>query len=101
MRVRTAKTLAERIDLYYFKRATGLRRWRYLLSAALPLVAVIWVSVFAASGNRMPYSAGPVSAAHAFAEYRCEVCHAGAADRGTPGDPRMPRLGFRSHTTDQ
>ena len=37
MRVRTAKQRAQRIDLYYFKRAHGMRRWRYVLSAAVPL----------------------------------------------------------------
>lgn len=95
MRVRTAKKLAQRIDLYYFRRARGLRRWRLVLSAALPLAALLWISVFAAAGSRQPFSAGPVSSAHAFAELRCEVCHTGGGSR-TPGDPRA----FRAHTTD-
>ena len=90
MRVRTAKTLAERIDLNYFKHARGLRRWRYVLSAAAPLVVILWVSAFAAAGSRAPYSPGPVSTAHAFAEMRCEVCHTGSAATAK----------FRSHTTE-
>lgn len=90
MRVRTAKTLAERIDLHYFKRAHGMRRWRILLSAAAPLAALLWVAALTASGSRTAYSPGPVSAAHAFAEKRCEVCHASSAGPQT----------FRSHTTD-
>src|SRR5215207_339967 len=90
MRVRTAKTLAQRIDLYYFKRARGMRRWRYLLSAAAPLVALAWVSGFAAAGSRAPYSPGPVSGAHAFTELRCEACHAGST----------APVSFRAHTTD-
>jgi predicted CXXCH cytochrome family protein len=90
MRVRTAKSLARRIDLYYFTRARGMRRWRYLLSAAAPLAALLWVSAFAAAGNRTPYSPGPVSTAHAFVEMRCDACHAGAT--------ATPR--FRAHTTD-
>ena len=90
MRVRTAKTLAERIDLNYFKHARGLRRWRYVLSAAVPLAAVLWVSAYAAAGSRTPYSPGPVSTAHAFAEMRCEVCHTGSTVTAK----------FRSHTTD-
>src|SRR5476651_993598 len=90
MRVRTAKQLAERIDLNYFKHSRGLTRWRILLSAALPIVALLWVAGFAATGSRRPYSAGPVSSAHAFAEMRCEVCHTGAA----------APAGFRAHTTD-
>ncbi|HET7694443.1 MAG TPA: hypothetical protein VFK57_01945 [Vicinamibacterales bacterium] len=94
MRIRTAKTLAERIDLHYFKRAHGMRRWRYVLSAAAPLAAALWVAALMAAGSRTPYSPGPVSAAHAFAENRCEVCHAGSA----PGSP--PASAFRAHTTD-
>ena len=95
MRVRTAKTLARRIDLYYFKRAHGMRRWRILLSMALPVAALLWVTAFAAAGSRAPYSAGPVSSAHAFAEMRCEVCHTGGAD------PRKAEARpFRAHTTD-
>jgi predicted CXXCH cytochrome family protein len=93
MRVRTAKTLAERIDLHYFKRARGLRRWRYVLSAAAPLAALLWVAAVTATGRRTPYSPGPVSAAHAFAEQRCEVCHAGAP-------AGQPPPAFRAHTTD-
>jgi predicted CXXCH cytochrome family protein len=90
MRVRTAKSLAERIDLHYFKRAHGMRRWRTVLSAAAPLAALLWVGALTASGSRRAYSPGSVSAAHAFAENRCEVCHT------APPNPSA----FRSHTTD-
>jgi hypothetical protein len=90
MRVRTAKQRAERIDLNYFKHAHGLKQWRILLSAALPAAALLWVSAYAAAGSRAPYSAGPVSSAHAFAEIRCELCHARAAATAD----------FRAHTTD-
>jgi predicted CXXCH cytochrome family protein len=94
MRVRTAKKLAQRIDLYYFKHAHGMRRWRILLSIALPIAAVIWVSGLAAAGSRRAYSAGPVSSAHAFAETKCEACHGGGRAAAVP--PPM----FRAHTTD-
>ena len=87
MRVRTAKQRAQRIDLNYFKHPHGLTRWRILLSLALPIAALAWVGVLAASGSRASYSPGPVSTAHAFAERRCEVCHRGAA-------------GFRAHTAE-
>ena len=90
MRVRTAKQRAQRIDLNYFKHTHGLKRWRILLSLALPLAALLWVSAFAAAGSRTPYSAGLVSSAHAFAERRCEVCHTRTA----------ATAGFRAHTTD-
>ena len=97
MRVRTAKQRAQRIDLDYFKRAHGLKRWRVRLSLALPMAALLWVSAYAAAGSRAPYSAGLVSSAHAFAENRCEVCHTGSAD---PRIPRDPRPWFLAHTTD-
>src|SRR3954471_24939018 len=91
MRVRTAKQRAQRIDLYYFTRARGMKRWRLLLSMAVPLIALAWVSAAAFAGGRSAYSAGPVSSAHAFAETRCEVCHS-AADA---------TAGFRAHTTEK
>jgi predicted CXXCH cytochrome family protein len=89
MRTRTAKTLARRIDLNYFKRARGMRRWRGLLSLAIPAAALLWLGTMAAAGDRTAYSSGPVSAAHAFAETKCEVCH-------TPVD-----TSFRAHVTDK
>src|SRR5258708_29143410 len=100
MRVRTAKQRAQRIDLDYFKHPHGLKRWRMLLSIALPLAALLWVSAYAAAGNRQPYSAGPVSSAHAFAEMRCEVCHTGRTVPRVARDPRPATAGFRAHTTD-
>jgi hypothetical protein len=90
VRVRTAKALARRIDLDYFKHPHGLRRWRYVLSAALPLLGILWIGGYAAAGSRKPYSAGPVSTAHAFTERKCEACHA-----------RSPApVGYRAHVTD-
>jgi|KBSSwiStaDraftv2_1062776.scaffolds.fasta_scaffold116784_1 hypothetical protein len=91
MRIRTAKQRAQRIDLYYFKHARGMRRWRLVLSIVVPLAALLWVSALAVAGSRAPYSAGPVSSAHAFAEMRCEVCHTTA----------NATAGFRAHTTDK
>jgi Doubled CXXCH motif (Paired_CXXCH_1) len=100
MRVRTAKQRAQRIDLDYFKRRHGLARWRILLSSILPIAALAWVTALAASGSRTPYSAGPVSAAHAFAERRCEVCHTGVTEASPARSPRARAAGFRAHTTD-
>ena len=75
MRTRTAKKLAQRIDLNYFKRPQGMRRLRMLLSIAAPAVGLLWLGGMALAGSRTPYSSGPVSSAHAFAEQKCEVCH--------------------------
>lgn len=87
MRIRTAKKLAQRIDLSYFKRPHPLRRWRTLLSIAAPFVGLVWLGSMAAAGNRAPYSSGPLTSAHAFAEMKCETCHV----RDTV---------FRAHVTD-
>jgi predicted CXXCH cytochrome family protein len=87
MRTRTAKKLAQRIDLSYFKRPHPLRRWRTLLSIAAPVAGLLWLGGFAIAGSRAPYSSGPVSTAHAFAELRCEVCH-------------VRDTSFRAHVTD-
>lgn len=75
MRTRSAKKLAQRIDLNYFKHAHGMRRWRTLLSVAAPLSGLVWLGGMAGAGSRAPYSSGPVSPAHAFVEMKCEVCH--------------------------
>lgn len=75
MRTRSAKKLAQRIDLSYFKRPHPLRRWRTLLSIAAPLLGLLWLGGMAAAGSRAPYSSGPLSTAHAFTELRCETCH--------------------------
>ena len=101
MRVRTAKQRAQRIDLDYFKRSNGMQRARVLLSIVLPIAALLWIGGVTAAGSRRPFSAGPVSRSHAFAEGRCEVCH-----RTTPTDEmaREPsataKRSFRRHTTD-
>ena len=105
MRIRTAKQRAQRIDLYYFTHARGMRRLRILLSAALPVAALLWIGGMAAAGSRQPYSAGPVSSAHAFAEAKCEVCHRSAAEhaeqRGMAAEhAEHAERRFRRHTTD-
>jgi hypothetical protein len=97
MRIRTAKQRAQRIDLDYFKHSHGMRRSRILLSIVLPLAAVAWIGGVALAGSRKPYSAGPVSRAHAFAEQRCEVCHRTA---GTDRADAVSEPFFRRHTSD-
>jgi predicted CXXCH cytochrome family protein len=75
-RVRTTKNLAKRIDMQYFARPHPLRRWRFLLSVALPLIGVVWLlSHWVVSQE--PFSSGPVSASHAAFVTRCALCHTG------------------------
>jgi len=87
MRTRSAKKLAQRIDLEYFKHAGGMRRWRTLLSVLAPVAGLLWLGGMAAAGSRAPYSSGPVSAAHAFVEMKCETCH-------------LRDTSFRAHVTE-
>jgi hypothetical protein len=87
-RTRTAKSLARRIDMNYFKRLHPFRRWRLLLSIGAPLVVLLFLGAFAAAGSRAPYSSGPVSAAHQVFGQRCELCHTTAT------------TAFRAHVSD-
>jgi len=87
-RTRTAKALAQRIDMSYFKRRAPLRRWVLLLSMAAPVAALLWIGGVAATGSRAPFSSGPVAHTHAVFGERCERCHV------------TPMAAFRSHVTD-
>jgi hypothetical protein len=74
-RTRTTKKLAQRIDLDYFKRPSPLRRWRFLLSVAAPVLAVACIAWFAIRSDRRVYSAGNLSFAHAVLTKQCSACH--------------------------
>jgi predicted CXXCH cytochrome family protein len=87
-RTRTAKALAQRIDLNYFKRPHPFRRWKLALSVAAPGVVLLWLGGMAAGGSKAPYSSGEVSRAHQVFGGRCERCHV--------TESRM----FRAHVTD-
>jgi predicted CXXCH cytochrome family protein len=87
-RTRTAKSLARRIDLDYFKRSNAFGRWTLVLSMAIPSLVLLWLAGMAAAGSNAPYSSGPVSAAHQVFGERCERCHVTQART------------FRAHVTD-
>ena len=87
-RTRTAKALAQRIDLNYFKRPHPFRRWKWILSIAVPAAALLWLGGSAAGGSKAPYSSGPVSASHQIFGDKCERCHV-----------TQVRI-FRAHVTD-
>jgi predicted CXXCH cytochrome family protein len=75
-RTRTTKTLAKRIDLQYFTQATPFRRWRLVLSIALPVLALAWIlGQHATAHPQRPYSSGPLSPAHAVFTSQCNLCH--------------------------
>lgn len=72
---RTTKSRAQRIDLNYFKRAHPLRRWRFWLSLAGPLVAILWLAWYGLARDNRVYSGGRMSAAHAVLTAKCDACH--------------------------
>ncbi len=87
-RTRTAKALAQRIDLNYFKRSHPFRRWKLVLSMAVPALVLLWLGGMAAGGSKAAYSSGPVSAAHQVFGDKCERCHVTQSRT------------FRAHVTD-
>ncbi|HEX4074323.1 MAG TPA: hypothetical protein VHX49_02880 [Candidatus Acidoferrales bacterium] len=76
---RTTKTIAQRIDLNYFKRPSRWRTWRFALSVALPCLAVAWLAVYAVARNNHVYSSGKMSPAHAVLTPQCGACHVSRA----------------------
>ena len=74
-RTRTTKKLAQRIDLNYFKRPHPLRHWRFVLSVALPALAVAWLAWYGIRRDHRVYSAGALSSAHAVLTKQCAACH--------------------------
>lgn len=72
---RTTKKLAQRIDLNYFKRPHPFRRWRFWLSVAAPLMAILWLAWYGVAGNNRVYSGGRISPAHAVLATKCDACH--------------------------
>jgi predicted CXXCH cytochrome family protein len=88
-RERTAKRIAQRIDIGYYRRLHPLRRWRLWLSLAAVGAALLWVGGLAALGREDAYSSGPVSRPHSVFGDACAACHIGQDG------------GFRRHVTDE
>ena len=85
----TSKIRAKRIELHYFKRLHPFRRFKLILTIAVPAVAAGWLIVLAARGDQRVYNSGPVSTAHAMFEVQCGQCHVpGRAGTGQPGPAR-------------
>jgi hypothetical protein len=72
---RSTKKRAQRIDLNYFKRPHPFRQWRFWLSVAVPVLAVLWLAWHGLTGNPRVYSAGQMSSAHAVLGAKCNACH--------------------------
>ncbi len=74
-RTRTTKTVAQRIDLNYFKRPTPFKRARLILVILAPLLAIGWIAWRGFSRDSRVYSSGRMSEPHAVLEKQCAVCH--------------------------
>ncbi len=83
-RVRTAKSVAKRIDLQYFARLHPFRRWKLWLSIGVPALALLWIFRANIVGHQSVYSPGPVSEAHAVFGDRCNLCHVSNASFRAP-----------------
>ena len=83
----TSKIRAKRIELEYFKRLHPFRRWKLILTIAVPAIAAAWLLVLAARGDQRVYNSGPLSTGHAMFDVRCGQCHVNCPsgkDRGSP-----------------
>jgi hypothetical protein len=74
-RTRTTKTVAQRIDLNYFKRPTQFKRTRLFLVILAPLLALGWLAWQSFVRDPHVYSSGRMSGAHAVLEKQCAACH--------------------------
>jgi hypothetical protein len=79
-RIRTAKTLAKRIDLQYFAKLNPFRRWKLLLSIGLPVVAAVWLIGETVFSKQQIYTSGPLSSSHAVFGKQCSLCHVRGAN---------------------
>ncbi len=72
---RDSKSLAERIDINYWRQPHPLRQFKWWLSGAAVMVAAGWLIFAVVSGNQRIFSAGPLSVAHSMFENDCATCH--------------------------
>jgi hypothetical protein len=80
----TTKVRAKRIALQYFTRPHPFRRWKTILSLAVPALGALWLVVSAVREDQRLYNGGPVSTAHAMFETECRLCHGPGPAPGTP-----------------
>src|SRR5262245_57297763 len=96
MSSRTSKSLAERIDINYWKEPHPFRRWKMRLSLAAGFVAIVWLGWNTVRGDQRIFYAGPLAPVHQMFESDCSLCHTepwqparrlfggGRSDRSTP-----------------
>jgi hypothetical protein len=73
---RDPKTLSDWIQLDYFRRPRGLRRWRSWLGWGTLIACALAVGVILVlPRGKVAFQAGPVSSAHSLFHGDCERCH--------------------------
>jgi predicted CXXCH cytochrome family protein len=74
-RTRTTKSIAERIDLGYWRRPHPFRVWKFRLSVLAASAATVVVVAHLPEQRRIFWSAGPLTPVHAHVETDCRACH--------------------------
>src|SRR5262245_43717912 len=97
----STKQRAKRIELEYFKRLHPFRRWRLVLSIALPALAGLWLLAHAVGGDQRIYTSGPVSTGHAMFGNDCVQCHVPHAGKVRTAGAGPSGGGFFLKVTDQ
>ena len=82
-RIRTTKTVSQRIERTYFKQSYPLVRWKWLLSLVFTVVGVLWLSWAAVAGKEQPYNAGSLANPHNLLTRECASCHSEKSTWGT------------------
>lgn len=90
-RSRTQKQVARRINIFYFRESSGVRKARRALIVLCTLAALGWIGFAAArsQGNKGSWldpvtltkihNPGHLASAHASFEQQCQMCHVGVA----------------------
>src|ERR1700682_1545256 len=73
-RIRNTKSLAQRIQLDYFKKLGIIPYWRRVLSVVLVPIVLLWL-VWQMFGSQQAYNAGPLAPAHHVVSRNCAACH--------------------------
>ncbi|HKD05845.1 MAG TPA: hypothetical protein VKB79_08080 [Bryobacteraceae bacterium] len=79
MRIRTTKKLGQRVDRSYVRELFPIPLWRRILTAGALTIALAWLGLYAIARNQTPYTAGPLTQAHAFLGKQCATCHGSSA----------------------
>jgi hypothetical protein len=81
-RIRTTKTLGQRVNRTYLRSVFPIPQWRRILTLASLAIALGWLGFYAIARNQTPYTAGSLTPSHAFLGKKCSACHGEIAGIG-------------------